>query len=332
MTVDGDRVTLDGTVAGVQGSGNVDKLVVQFDPSWSEYAKTAAWWDAHGVQAGVPRILTAEMLVDPEQSLLHYILLVPPEALRWAGRCSLVIDGYRDGTLARTVTQEFQVVSAPPSAKGSDITPDQAQQLQREIEAILGEVEEHTSEAKHYKEDAEAAAESAENFAGQAEDSATLAAEEATNARDYADRAKETYSNVQEVAGDCHNYAEDAADYAQAAAEAARHYPYVGSGGTWLVWDAAQGGYRDTGVRAQGPQGEQGVQGATGPRGLQGVQGPVGPQGPQGESGVTTPVSGWFTLSGDADGNLWAYYNDTDTPPKFETDASGNIYYITPET
>lgn len=76
------------------------------------------------------------------------------------------------------------------------------------------------------------------------------------------------------------------------------------------------------------PRGEQG---AVGPRGAQGVQGPEGPEGPPGESGVVTPTSGWFTLAGDADGNLWAYYNDTDTPPKFEVDGAGNIYYITPE-
>lgn len=83
-----------------------------------------------------------------------------------------------------------------------------------------------------------------------------------------------------------------------------------------------------------GPQGIQGVQGKTGetgPAGPPGIQGPPGPRGPAGESGVVTPSSGWFTLAGDDEGNLWAYYNDTDTPPQFETDEDGNIYYITPD-
>lgn len=60
--------------------------------------------------------------------------------------------------------------------------------------------------------------------------------------------------------------------------------------------------------------------------------GPQGPQGPPGESGVVTPTNGFFTLAGDTDGNLWAYYNDADNPPEFEVDETGDIYYITPES
>ncbi len=81
----------------------------------------------------------------------------------------------------------------------------------------------------------------------------------------------------------------------------------------------------------QGIQGQKGETGATGPSGPPGIQGPQGEPGPAGESGVTTPASGWFTLAGDAEGNLWAYYNDADESPQFETDEDGNIYYITPD-
>ena len=81
----------------------------------------------------------------------------------------------------------------------------------------------------------------------------------------------------------------------------------------------------------KGNKGDTGPQGAVGPAGAQGIQGPPGERGPAGESGVTTPSSGWFTLAGDADGNLWAYYNDADMPPQFETDEDGSIYYITPD-
>ena len=92
-----------------------------------------------------------------------------------------------------------------------------------------------------------------------------------------------------------------------------------------------------------GPEGPQGIQGMpgergpigptgpVGPEGPPGIQGPVGPEGPRGESGVVTPTTGWFTLAGDADGNLWAYYNDTDAEPQFEVDEDGNIYYILPD-
>lgn len=74
-----------------------------------------------------------------------------------------------------------------------------------------------------------------------------------------------------------------------------------------------------------------GEKGDTGPQGPQGIQGPPGPQGERGDSGVTVPISGLFVLSGDEEGNLWAYYTEGSTPPQFETDESGNIYYVIPE-
>ena len=96
-----------------------------------------------------------------------------------------------------------------------------------------------------------------------------------------------------------------------------------------------QGAVGPTG--AQGPEGPRGIQGPkgetgeTGPEGPPGIQGPEGPQGPPGESGVTVPLAGWFALAGDADGNLWAYYNEENAPPQFEVDDDGNIYYIIPD-
>lgn len=58
----------------------------------------------------------------------------------------------------------------------------------------------------------------------------------------------------------------------------------------------------------------------------------AGPQGPPGESGVTTPVNGFFTLSVDSDGNLWAHSAEGGTTPDFEYDSeTGNFYFITEE-
>ena len=88
----------------------------------------------------------------------------------------------------------------------------------------------------------------------------------------------------------------------------------------------------DTGSR--GPQGEQGLQGPEGPEGPKGDAGPVGPQGPKGdtgESGIVTPTNGVFTLSGDSDGNLYAYYVNDGETPSFEVDTNNNIYYVIPE-
>ncbi len=83
---------------------------------------------------------------------------------------------------------------------------------------------------------------------------------------------------------------------------------------------------------ATGPQGPKGDTGPQGPQGIQGPQGEKGEKGDRGDSGVTVPISGLFTLSGDDEGNLWAYYAEGSKPPQFEYDEeTGDIYYIIPE-
>jgi hypothetical protein len=86
----------------------------------------------------------------------------------------------------------------------------------------------------------------------------------------------------------------------------------------------------------QGIQGSQGLQGLKGPQGPQGERGPQGIQGPQGEkgdvgeSGITTQISGFFTVSVDSEGNLYAHHSDGDYPPELEYDTeTGNLYFIT---
>lgn len=106
----------------------------------------------------------------------------------------------------------------------------------------------------------------------------------------------------------------------------------------------AQGPKGDTGP--QGPKGDTGPQGPTGPEGMkgdtgaagaqgpqgdrgpQGIQGPKGDKGDPGESGVTTPADGFFTMSVDTDGNLWAHYAPAGEAPPFRYDtATGDLYY-----
>ena len=82
----------------------------------------------------------------------------------------------------------------------------------------------------------------------------------------------------------------------------------------------------------KGETGRQGDQGIPGLQGIQGEQGEPGATGPAGESGVTTPASGWFTLSVDADGNLYCHTptNDTSTTSAFEYDSdTGNLTFDT---
>ena len=79
---------------------------------------------------------------------------------------------------------------------------------------------------------------------------------------------------------------------------------------------------------ATGPQGPQGVKGEQGERGPQGIQGPQGEKGERGDSGVTAPLSGFFSLTVDADGNLWSHVADGASAPPLSYDAdTGELYY-----
>lgn len=67
-----------------------------------------------------------------------------------------------------------------------------------------------------------------------------------------------------------------------------------------------------------------------GQQGPQGIQGEKGDKGDPGESGVITQINGFFTLSVDDDGNLWAHHSDDELIPNFEYDnETGNLYLIT---
>lgn len=79
---------------------------------------------------------------------------------------------------------------------------------------------------------------------------------------------------------------------------------------------------------ATGATGPQGVKGTQGERGPQGIQGPKGEKGERGDSGVTAPLSGFFSLTVDADGNLWAHAADGASAPPFSYDEdTGELYY-----
>lgn len=51
----------------------------------------------------------------------------------------------------------------------------------------------------------------------------------------------------------------------------------------------------------------------------------------KGDSGIQAQTDGWFTLSVEANGNVYAEYPDGTNPPPLEIDEQGNIYYVTGE-
>lgn len=72
-------------------------------------------------------------------------------------------------------------------------------------------------------------------------------------------------------------------------------------------------------------RGEKGDRGEVGPVGPQGAP---GPKGDRGDSGITMPISGFFTMSVDTAGDLYVHVADGGTQPPFRYDSTeGNLYY-----
>lgn len=147
-------------------------------------------------------------------------------------------------------------------------------------------------------EEARRVAEAAKDDAEEAQRSAAIANGQAQNA---AAAAEECAEQAEDAANLALNHAQAAAENADRAEAAVAHPPYVGDNGNWYEWDENAGAFVDSGVGAQGPRGD---------------------------NGVTTPVSGFFTLAVDENGDLWAYSED-DLALDFEYDAqSGNLYVV----
>lgn len=100
--------------------------------------------------------------------------------------------------------------------------------------------------------------------------------------------------------------------------------------GTTLTITSASGTSSANLKGEKGDKGDTGTTGAVGPKGDKGDIGPRGPKGDKGDSGITTPLSGFFTLSVDDDGNLWVYA-ETEDVPTFEYDSETGALYIVQE-
>lgn len=210
------------------------------------------------------------------------------------------------GTIYFTVDKDGKVKA---DIKNGSITADKLQPN------YLADI---TVQAENASASATAAAKSANAAAG----SETAAAQSEENARVSAEQADVSAISANSSATAAASSAAVAEGAANTAQSTSRHAEE-------LVEDVTE--KIETGY-FQGPPGIQGKKGDKGEKGDTGEKGEQGDKGDRGDSGVTVPINGLFTLSGDADGNLWAYYADGATSaPEFETDNDGNIYYITPD-
>jgi len=172
-----------------------------------------------------------------------------------------------------------------------------------------------------------------------ADQSKTIAIQQATNAAASATNAAASEANAAQSAADADDAAVGAADLVSQVEDMIARGSFVGPPGP----QGTKGDKGDTGATgAQGPAGATGATGATGaqgiqgPQGIQGIQGEKGDKGDKGdpgENGIIAPVAGFFTMTVDADGNLYACSANGDTLPEFEYDSTtGNLYVLTDET
>ena len=150
VKVDGHHLSKDHRTAGVQHEANAAKMRIEFDPSWDEYAKKITFWNADGKKP-VERMLTADLLENMAENTRVYRCFIPGEAMTEAGDLTFIIDGYVDGKRQRSVSDTLEVEPAPyieQADQPADPTPTQAEQLQVQIEALLGNVKEETIRAE----------------------------------------------------------------------------------------------------------------------------------------------------------------------------------------
>lgn len=202
VNVAGSYLSKDSRHAGVQHEVNATRLRITFSEDWDAYGKTVTFWDATG-STPTKILLGADRLEDITVSTRVYLCPIPGEAMTEAGDMTFVVDGYLDGVRQRSLSDTLMVHKAPfapEASEPSNPTPTQAEQLQVQIDTMLGDIMEQAGIAK--------------DAAARAENSAVSAVESGTSAQQYMESAREFES------GACD--ARDAAQAAQAAAETAK--------------------------------------------------------------------------------------------------------------
>ena len=241
VKVSGNHLSKDNKLAGVRGEANVTNLRITFDKGWAEYSKKITFWDALGKnpakrefgKSPVERILTADILENIVESTEIYIVPIPGEAMTEAGELTFVIDGYFDGKQQRSVADKLVVKDAPIAYEAGEPiapTPDQATQLQGQIDKLLGDIQAERKIVETASKAVGVALEITEANAKTTTADAELTGQHKEEARASAESAAESNAKAQETVGKT---------------------SYIGENGNWFAWDSVAGAFYDTRVRAQ---------------------------------------------------------------------------------
>lgn len=134
LSVDDAWIKRSGETAGASGSAGAVTLRMTFDSAWDGTSKTVYFTDALGENSVKVLLGLDAMVLDNT-----YDVPVPGEAMTQPGQATVTVVGESAGRVITTQAARFRVLDAaiPPSAGNSQpITPDEAAQLQAQIDAL----------------------------------------------------------------------------------------------------------------------------------------------------------------------------------------------------
>ena len=186
LKIQNEYITGDKCMIGAVGSHNDVILRMEFSGMWDGLTKMVQFRDALG-EATIEVLLTADMLEADDTSV--YLVPVPNGAKKYAGEMTLCVKGAavageKETRATTAVYGRFTVAESKWSADAEteqDVPPTQAEQLQSQIDAVLGKINGAAASANAAAASANAAAASA-NAAAESAETATAAAGSIGNA------------------------------------------------------------------------------------------------------------------------------------------------------
>ena len=229
LKIQNEYIAGDKVLIGAAGSHNDVVLRMEFSPMWEGLTKTVQFRDALGEKT-IETLLTADLL--EKNSTTVYMVPVPNGAKKYAGEMTLAVKGAavsgdKETRATTAVHGAFTVGESKWDTSAEteqDVPPTQAEQLQRQIDAVLGTINGAAASANAAAASAQSAAESAETATAAAEsigNSVTAAAKSAEGAALSQSRAQTSEQYAGEYAQGAANSAASASSSATAAASSA---------------------------------------------------------------------------------------------------------------
>ena len=192
LKIQNEYIAGDKVLIGAAGSHNDVVLRMEFSPLWEGLTKTVQFRDALGEKT-IETLLTADLL--EKNSTTVYMVPVPNGAKKYAGEMTLAVKGAavsgdKETRATTAVHGAFTVGESKWDTSAEteqDVPPTQAEQLQSQIDAVLGTINGAAASANAAAASANAAAASAQSAAK----SAAAAADSEKSAKYWAGQAQQ---------------------------------------------------------------------------------------------------------------------------------------------